>query len=106
MDRPTEGMRITFEGLTRADANRSVEGLRQDCETSPSGKEVERLGRKLAASIEKDDPASQDACGTPGLIFGNSAAVETADGTEIVATGEPARTLDAAALVRGRRGPS
>jgi len=124
MDTPTEGVRITFEGASRADANRAAEELRQDL--------VERVGGALAATIEKDDPDSQDAGATLVLLFGTAAAVEvakgiraylarrgddrdrltikTADGTELVATGEAARTVDAAALVRaidrGRRARS
>lgn len=114
MNRLTAGVRITFEGLNRADANRASEGLRQAL--------VERVGDDLTATIEKEDPDSQDGGATLVLLFGTAAAVElargiraylarrgddrdqvtitTADGTEIVATGEAARTLDAAALIR------
>ncbi len=108
------GVRITFDDLSRAEANRAVQELRQAI--------VERLGDEVAASIEKDDPDSQDAGATLVLLFGSSAGaaiaqgiraylarrsgdcdritIKTADGTEIVATGEAARTLDAAALLR------
>jgi hypothetical protein len=82
----------------------------------------ERISDEATASIEKDDPHSQDAGATLVLLFGSSAAVaiaqgiraylarraddrdritiKTADGTEVIATGEAARNLDAAALVR------
>jgi hypothetical protein len=108
------GVRITFDDLTRAEANRAVQELCQAI--------VARVGDDVAVSIEKDDPDSQDAGATLVLLFGSSACaaiaqgiraylarrsgdrdritIKTADGTEIVATGEAARTLDAAALLR------
>jgi hypothetical protein len=109
------GVRITFDGLSRAEANRAVQEL---CQAM-----VERVGDDVVASIEKDDPDSQDSGATLVLLFGGSACaaiaqgirayrarrsdrdrdritIKTADGTEIVATGEAARTLDAAALLR------
>ncbi len=110
----TQGVRIMFEGMDRGEANRAVEQLRQAM--------VERVGDDVIATIDKDDPDSQDGGATLVLLFGSSAAVaiaqgvraylarrgddrdrltiKTADGTEIVASGEAARTLDAAALVR------
>jgi len=116
----TDGVRITFEGLDRAEANRAVEHLRQAL--------VERVGDGVVASIDKDDPDSQDAGATLVLLFGTAAAtaiaqgiraylarrgddrdritIKTADGTEVVAAGEAARTLDAAALVRAASGGS
>jgi hypothetical protein len=118
MDGQGEGVRITFEGMERAEANRAAQALRQAL--------IERAGDDVIASIDKDDPDSQDAGATLVLVFGSSAAVaiaqgirtwlarrgddrdritiKTADGTEIVATGEAARTLDAAALVRAVNG--
>lgn len=108
------GVRITFDDLSRAEANRAVQELCQAI--------VARVGDDVATSIEKDDPDSQDAGATLVLLFGSSACaaiaqgiraylarragdrdritIKTADGTEIVATGEAARTLDAAALLR------
>lgn len=109
----TDGVRITFEGVDRAEANRAVQELRQAL--------IDRVD-DVVASIDKEDADSQDGGATLVLLFGTSAAVaiaqgirayltrrgddrdritiRTADGTEIVATGEAARTLDAAALVR------
>jgi hypothetical protein len=108
------GVRITFDDLTRAEANRAVQELRRAV--------VERVGGDVVASIEKGDTDSQDAGATLVLLFGSSAGaaiaqgiraylarrtgdrdritIRTADGTEVVATGEAARTLDAAALIR------
>jgi hypothetical protein len=113
------GVRITFDNLSRGEANRAVQEL---CQAM-----VERVGDDVVASIEKDDPDSQDAGATLVLLFGGSACaaiaqgiraylarrtdrdritIKTADGTEIVATGEAARTLDAAALLRAiKRAP-
>ncbi|MEO7734153.1 MAG: CHAT domain-containing protein [Kofleriaceae bacterium] len=118
MDRLIEGVRITFEGVTCAEANRLVQALREDL--------IERVGSDLVASIDKENPDSQDGGSTLVLLFGSSAAVaiaqgirayltrrgddrdritiKTSDGTEILATGEAARTLDAAALVRAGSG--
>jgi hypothetical protein len=108
------GVRIAFETLTRAEANQAIQELREAI--------LERAGDAVAASIAEDDPDSQDAGSTLVLLFGSGAAVaiaqgiraylarrgddrdgiaiRTADGTEIVATGEAARKLDATALVR------
>jgi hypothetical protein len=110
-------VRITFDELTRGEANRAVQDLRQAL--------VEPAGGEVVASVEKDDPESQDAGSTLVLLFGAPAAValargirayaarrsdardritiRTSDGTEVVATGEAARNLDAAALVRAAR---
>jgi len=106
-------VRITFDGLTRAEANQAIQELQEAI--------LERADA-VASSITKDDPDSQDAGSTLVLLFGSGAAVaiaqgiraylarrsddrdgftiRTADGTEVVARGEPARKLDAAALVR------
>jgi hypothetical protein len=114
MEAQQAGVRITFDDMSRAEANRAVQALRQAI--------VERVGGDVVASIEKDDPDSQDAGTTLVLTFGGSAvagiahairtylarradggdriSITTADGTEIVATGEAARRLDAAALLR------
>jgi hypothetical protein len=114
MEDPQVSVRVTFDELTRAAANRAVQELRDAIR--------ERVGDEATASIEKDDQDSQDAGATLVLLFGSSAAVaiaqgiraylarraddrdgitiKTADGTEVVATGEAARNLDAAALVR------
>jgi hypothetical protein len=114
MEGQETGVRITFGELTRAEANRAVQELRAAL--------VERVGDEVAASIDKEDTDSQDAGATLVLLFGSSAAVaiaqgiraylarraddrdgiviRTADGTEVIATGEAARNLDAAALVR------
>jgi hypothetical protein len=108
------GVRITFDDLSRAEANRAVEELRRAV--------VERAGDDVIASIDKDDPDSQDAGTTLVLLFNSSLAIviaqgiraylarrsderdritiTTADGTEIVATGEAARRVDAATLLR------
>jgi hypothetical protein len=108
------GVRITFDELTRTEANRAVQELRDLILQNASG--------DIDASIEKDDADSQDAGTHLVLLFGSSAAIaiaqgvraylarrgddrdgiviKTADGTEIIATGEAARTLDAPALVR------
>jgi hypothetical protein len=108
-------IRVTFSELSRAAANRAVRELRDAL--------VERVDKKAATvSINKDDEDSQDAGSTLALLFGSSAAVaiaqgiraylarrggnhdgitiRTADETEVVATGEAARSLDAPALLR------
>lgn len=115
MDGEQRGVRITFDGLTAAEANRAAQALRQSL---MSGADDD-----LTASIEKDDHDSQDAGATLVVLFGSSAAVavargiraylerrgrdeitiRTADGTEVIATGEAARKLDATALVRAAR---
>ena len=120
MDALQAGVRVTFDDLDRAEANRAVQELRQGRRHLP------------IASIDRDHPDSRDAGATLVLLFGSSVAVaiaqgiraylarrndnrdritiRTVDGTEIVATGEAARVRDAAALVRaidrGRRGQS
>src|SRR4051812_6625667 len=117
------GVRITFDELSRAEANRAVEELRRAI--------VERAGDDVIASIDKDDVDSQDAGATLVLLFNSAVGaviaqgiraylarrsgdrdritITTADGTEIVATGEAARILDAATLIRAvdrrTRGP-
>src|SRR3979490_211968 len=105
MDGLTDGVRITFQGLDRAEANRVVQELRQAL--------VERIGDDVVASIDRDDPPSQDGGATLVLLFGTPAAVaiahgirtylarrgddrdritiKTADRTEIVASGEARR---------------
>jgi hypothetical protein len=110
-------VRIVFDELSRADANKAVQDLR----TALLG----RLGDDVAASIEKTDPDSQDAGEVLVLLFASSAAmavaqgvraylarwadqrdritITTADGATIVATGEPARRLDAAMLLRAAK---
>jgi parvulin-like peptidyl-prolyl isomerase len=108
------GVRITFDELSRADANRVVQELSRAL--------LDRVGDEATASIEKPDTDSQDGGGTLVLLFGTTAAaaiaqgiraylarradvrdritIKTADGIEVIATGEAARNLDAAALVR------
>ena len=114
MDGHQLGVRITFDELSRAEANRVVQELRRAL--------LDRAGDEVTASIEKPDPDSQDGGSTLVLLFGTSAAaaiaqgirayltrradardritIKTADGIEVIATGEAARNLDAAALVR------
>jgi len=113
MDGHEAGIRITFDDLSHAEANRAVQELRRAI--------IDRLGGEVTASIEKDDADSQDAGATLVLLFGSSAGaaivqgihaylarrggrdritIKTADGTEIVATGDAARTLDAIAVLR------
>lgn len=114
MDGQQVSVRVTFSSLTRADANRAAQELRDAI--------IDRVGDDVAASIEREDKDSQDAGGTLVLLFGAPAAVaiahgirswlakrsddrdqiiiKTADGTEIVATGEAARRVDAADFVR------
>lgn len=114
MDEQEIAIRIQFDGLTRGEANREIQELRQVL--------VEQVDNDMLVSIEREDADSQDAGSTLVLLFGSSAAVavaqgiraylsrrsdsrdrimiRTKDGTEVVATGEAARTLDAAALVR------
>lgn len=106
-------VRLTFDQLTRGEANRAVEELRRAILGRSSG---------ISASIEKTDAESQDAGTTLALLFGSSASlviahgiraylarwtderyritIRTAGGTEIVASGEAARALDVAELVR------
>jgi hypothetical protein len=117
MDAPQVAVRITFDELSRAEANRAVQDLREAI--------VGRAGEDVVASVENEDADSQDAGSTLVLLFGAPAAVaiahgiraylarraddrdritiRTKDGTEVVATGEAARNLDAAALVRAAR---
>ena len=117
MDGHQLGVRITFDELSRAEANRVVQDLRRAL--------LDRAGDEVTASIEKPDPDSQDGGGTLIVLFGTSAVtaiaqgiraylarradardritIKTADGTQVIATGEAARNLDAAALVRASR---
>jgi hypothetical protein len=117
MDGQQISVRITFDELTRAEANRAVQDLREAI--------VGRVGNEVVATIEREDADSQDAGSTLVLLFGAPAAVaiaqgvraylarradgrdritiKTIDGTEVVATGEAARKLDAAAFVRATR---
>lgn len=82
---------------------------------------LDRVDDDIEASIDKEDADSQDAGSTLVLLFGSSAVVaiaegiraflakrpaqrdgftiKTADGTEIIATGEAASKLDAPALI-------
>lgn len=108
------GIRVAFADLTRADANRAVQELRRVV--------LERADEGVVASIECADPDNQDA-GTLLAVFFSSAAgagvaqairtylarrpderdritILTADGTQVIATGEAARTIEAAALLR------
>jgi hypothetical protein len=107
------GVQITFEGLSSADANRAATELRRLM--------LERVDDDLDASIHRADVDSQDAGQVLVLLFGSSAAIaiaegiraflakrpaqrdgftiRTADGTEIVATGDAAGKLDAPALI-------
>ena len=107
------GVRISFGDLSLADANRSVVELRHMI--------LELADEDVGASIAKDDADSQDAGSTLVLLFGSFAAIaiaqgiraflakrpeqrhaftiKTADGTEIVATGDAASKLDVPALV-------
>jgi hypothetical protein len=117
MDGQELAVRVTFEELTRAEANRAAQDLRREL--------LARVN-EVEASVEREDPDSQDAGSTLVLLFGAPAAVaiaqgiraylarrgddrdrltiRTVDGTEVVATGEAARKLDATALVRATRG--
>jgi hypothetical protein len=110
---------VSFEGPTRADENRAIQELRDELR--------ERAGDGVVATIEKLDKDSQDAGATLVLLFGSSAAVaiaqgiraylarrgdagdrimiRTADGFELIATGEAARNLDAPALMRSAKRP-
>jgi len=119
MDEQQIAIRITFDDLTRGEANRAVQDLREAI--------LVRVGDEIGVSIERDDPDSQDLGSTLVLLFGAPAAVaiaqgvraylarrsdprdritiKTNDGTEVVASGEAARNLDAAALVRAIRRP-
>lgn len=107
-------VRIVFEGPTRAQSSRAAQGLKDHL--------VDQVGHDVEISIEAEDDDSQDAGSTLVLLFGTTAAVaiaqgiraflarradprdhiviKTADGTEVIASGEAARNLDAAALVR------
>jgi len=67
-----EGVRITFEGLDRAEANRAAQDLRRA--------RIERIGDDVITSIDRDDPDSQDAGATLVLRFGSAAAVAVAQG--------------------------
>src|SRR5262245_18095081 len=108
------GVRITFNELTRGEATRAAQDLRQVL--------LGRIGDELVAAIESDDTESQDAGTARALVFGASTAVavaqgiraylarwadqrdqisiKTIDGTTIITTGEPARRLDAEMLLR------
>jgi hypothetical protein len=118
MDEKQVAVRITFDGLKSAEANREVDDLRQAL--------LGRVGDEVVASIETADADSQDVGQTLVLLFGAPAAVAiaqgiraylarrgddrdrititTIDGTVVVATGEAARKLDAAALIRAVHG--
>jgi hypothetical protein len=116
MEQQEIGVRVAFGALTHAEANQAVQELRDAI--------VDRTG-DVVARVEKTDIDSQDAGSTLVLLFGSGAAVavaqgiraylarrgddrdgiviRTADGTEVIATGEAARHLDAAAIVRAVR---
>jgi len=103
------GLRISFDGLSDADANRAaaeLRGLLLDVDDT------------VEVSIRRDNPDTQDVGATLVLLFGSGAAVAIAegiraflakrgtyitikgvDGMEIVASGEAASRLDAPALV-------
>jgi hypothetical protein len=105
---------IVFEGVTRAQGSRAAQRLKDHL--------VDQVGGDVDISIEAEDDDSQDAGSTLVLLFGSAAAVaiargiraflerradprdhiviKTGDGTEVIASGEAARNLDAAALVR------
>jgi hypothetical protein len=105
------GLRIQFEGLSRAEANRAAAEL--------GDRLRDASGDDLNVTIEKEDPDSQDAGSTLVLLFGTSSAlaiaqgiaayltmcgsriiIRTKDGTEVIARGEAAKNLDAAAVMR------
>jgi hypothetical protein len=111
------GVRITFVEMPVAEANRATAELHRSL--------LDRVGDDVAASIHKDDGDSQDGGSTLVLLFGTSGAVaiaqgirarlarrgdahdritiKTADGTQVIATREAARILDAAAPLRAAR---
>jgi hypothetical protein len=114
MDGQETGVRVVFHGMTRAEASRAAQELRTIV--------IERAGDDVVASIEREDEDSQDVGSTLVLVFGSSAAIaiaqgiraylarrsdrldtisiKSADGIEVIATGEAARKLDAPALLR------
>jgi hypothetical protein len=120
MDGGHIGIRITFDDLTSAEATRAVQDLRHAM--------LDRVGDGVVATIESDDTDSQDAGATLALLFGTSLAIavaqgiraylarwadqrdqitiKTIDGTTIIATGEPARRIDAVMLLRIARAAS
>lgn len=116
MDGHDIGVRITFDQLTPAEANRAAQELRQAI--------IERVGDDVTATIERDSLESQDAGQLLLLWFGTASAeliarsiraylarrsdrnqitITTADGTQVIITGDGARNVDAAALMRAVR---
>ncbi len=110
------GLRISFEGLTRAEANRAVSELAD---------RLHDAAEDLTVTVEKEDPDSQDAGSTLLLLFGTSSAlaiargirayltmygsrmvIRTKDGNEVIASGDAVKNLDSAALVEAALGHS
>ena len=111
------GVKITFGDRSVGEANRAATELRRML--------LDHADGDVIASIEKENEDSQDAGSVLVLLFGTSAAVtiargiqaflakrpaqrdgltiRTADGDEVVATGEAACKLDAPALVQALR---
>jgi hypothetical protein len=111
------GIRVTFDGADPAQSNRTVQEL---CDALR-----ETVGPGLGSAIEKEDTDTQDTGSTLALVFSSTATlavaqgiraylarrsdrahtikITTADGTEVIATGDAARSLDAAALIRATR---
>jgi hypothetical protein len=108
------GVKIMFDSRSSAEANRAASELRKML--------LDNVDDRIAASIEKTDDDTQDTGSVLVLLFGTSAAIaiaegiraylakrpeqrdhimiKTADGNEIVATGEAASKLDAPALIK------
>jgi hypothetical protein len=68
-------VRITFEGLSRAEASQAANELREQL--------LNRVSDELVARIEKEDLASQDVGSTLVLLFGTSAALNIAQGIRL-----------------------
>ena len=115
MSEPQLGMQIVFGSLSEGEASRAAAELRALILDADEAEAID-------AAIRRDDADSQSAGETLVLLFGSSAAVaiaqgirlylakrpaqrsgltiKTADGAEIIATGDAASKLDAPALVR------
>lgn len=113
--REESGLRISFEGLSRAEANRAASEL--------GDRLRDATGDDVTVNVEKEDPDSQDAGSTLLLLFGTSSAlaiargiraymtmygsrivIRTRDGNEVVASGEAVKNLDPAGLMEAALG--
>ena len=116
----TQHLRIKFDGLTLAEANKAAAELQQMVADA-----VARAGEEVGSSLERDGTGTQDfgatlvlVVGTPAAVAvvravhayiakrGNRVVIETADGARVVATGDAAANIDVARTVEAMRSGS